>query len=571
MSAVSLSSMDEPPTGPSFSALSEAALREHSGAQVNVGYQRPTISERNMPASSSRINGTSSSKKPTPPSFQQRSRTYSQPYITDLPNGKTNGTARPRTNVSKSNDPSRSFSPRPSDLKPTRIPKASRPQTGTSGNGNSPQMNGYVDHPPLPDILQVVHEAPSLTSLSTVNVPNAQNSGLLNEPPPFKPGSMTSSIVPSQYDSPSRYGHHQGDYAYTTAEEPPPRQSNESEERPFEHWYRGEVSRNGGVGELRVGRRQEMLEIANYGHTIRNNAKASTSRTPVAGIDQNAHEGSGRWHRKRADSIAGIGTKGRERGSLYLDEEHAQEVGRVLDENPPTDLDGEGSGSDIESTSEHNHHYNSDHHRNYSIPQQQSLSPDPDISTASAPLPHPYYESRSSTPTPSTIQRPSSRQHSTAPPTRIPGPPSSRVSSDTTTTRGPTPTQMTRGASEPPVFPSATSPTPSRHQQQQRQQSKTPPPKRGPSPASSAAKKASRTTASKATRAKTLASRKELEEEAKRRSVAYYPTPEGGEDMMMMDAIPSWTQPVPREGNWDDVSASCWWISWMMRLTVDFE
>jgi hypothetical protein len=45
-----------------------------------------------------------------------------------------------------------------------------------------------------------------------------------------------------------------------------PRPSVDSKERPFEHWYRGEVSRNGGVGELRVGRRMEMLEIASYGH-----------------------------------------------------------------------------------------------------------------------------------------------------------------------------------------------------------------------------------------------------------------------------------------------------------------
>jgi hypothetical protein len=40
----------------------------------------------------------------------------------------------------------------------------------------------------------------------------------------------------------------------------------DSKERPFEHWYRGEVSGNDGIGELRVGRRMEMLEIASYGH-----------------------------------------------------------------------------------------------------------------------------------------------------------------------------------------------------------------------------------------------------------------------------------------------------------------
>ncbi|KAE9387533.1 hypothetical protein BT96DRAFT_1005037 [Gymnopus androsaceus JB14] len=48
----------------------------------------------------------------------------------------------------------------------------------------------------------------------------------------------------------------------------PSRASTDSE-RPFEHWYRGEVSRNGGVGEYRVARKQEMLEIANYGYTTK--------------------------------------------------------------------------------------------------------------------------------------------------------------------------------------------------------------------------------------------------------------------------------------------------------------
>jgi hypothetical protein len=33
--------------------------------------------------------------------------------------------------------------------------------------------------------------------------------------------------------------------------------------------------------------------------------------------------------------------------------------------------------------------------------------------------------------------------------------------------------------------------------------------------------------------------------------VAMYPTVEGGEELA--DAIPSWMQPLTREGNWDDV------------------
>jgi serine/arginine repetitive matrix protein 1 len=98
-------------------------------------------------------------------------------------------------------------------------------------------------------------------------------------------------------------------------------------EKPFEHWYRGEVSRNGGVGELRVGKRMEMLKIANYGHTLK--TKVLDTRIPILSA-----VGDGRRRRKRAGSVSGIGTWELDRGSLYLDEERAMEVARVFDEGP---------------------------------------------------------------------------------------------------------------------------------------------------------------------------------------------------------------------------------------------
>jgi len=57
-------------------------------------------------------------------------------------------------------------------------------------------------------------------------------------------------------------------------------------------------------------------------------------------------------------------------------------------------------------------------------------------------------------------------------------------------------------------------------------------------------------TLAKAKRSKTTPSKKE-DAEAYRRSVACYPAPAGSDELM--HAIPSWTQPVPRAGNWDDV------------------
>ncbi|KAF9468662.1 hypothetical protein BDZ94DRAFT_1245945 [Collybia nuda] len=522
MSAISLSSQDE---AQSFATLAEADTRGRPAptspflqSNASAGLSRSSFqadesrmsTDRTLPlpSSSSRVNGsaTPSKKKPPSPSFQ-RSRTYSQPYLSDLPNGKTSAGPRSKAHGYKST------SPRPADIKPTRIPKASRGPPSNSGHGySSPIPNGNI-YQYTPETYQSpeLHAVPETLSInssrSNIAVPNRQNPHLLNETPPFKPGSM-SSVSPSHYEEPH---------------EVPPRASTDSVERPFEHWYRGEVSRNGGVGELRVGRRQEMLEIANYGHTIRTQAANSRAATQVALED-------GWRRRKRADSVSGIEAK---RGSLYLDDEHARQIGRVLDEDPPTDIDGEGDdASEVGSASEHY----MEAHRAYDFTHAG------DLSTVSAPLPQMSYESRSATPTPSLQQRSSSRQQN-LPPTRIPAPP--RQSSES---RVPTPTQISRTSTEP-ARSSSGSPTPP--PVRQRQPSKpTPagtPTKRGASPAP----KKSRTAASKATRAKTLASRKEQEEEAKRRSVAFYPTP--AEEDMTMDAIPSWTQPVPRQGNWDEV------------------
>lgn len=535
MSAVSLSSSgDEVPT--SFSVLVKSPVVQHSAPtspllQSNASvahrkalqYEEARTSYDRQISSSSRINGTSapSKNKPPSPSFQ-RSRTYSQPYISDLTNGKGNTVVRPKVNGEgkRSLDTTRP-SPRISDAKPTRIPIATRQHSASSTtpstHSNAPSSsNGYLRGSPEPyqsSDLHVVYESRSFTSSrSNLAIATRSNSGLLHEPAPFKADSASSA-------------------AYSPADETPSRASNESEERPFEHWYRGEVSRNGGVGELRVGRRQEMLEIANYGHKIRERALNNRSATQTIVEDS--------WRRrKRADSVSRVEAAKREADSLHLDDEDANEISRVLDEHPPTDLDGEDYGSEDGSVSEH-----------------QYL----DMSSASAP-PQSSFEPRSITPTPSTMQRSSSSsRQQTFPPTRIPGP-SSRHSSES---RAPTPTSisMGRGMSEPPPVPSTstvsvvTSKTPSTPNARQRQQSKpssaTPAVQRGRSPGSAKNSK-SRMAAAKATRAKTLATRKEIEEEANRRSVAYYPTPADGDELV--DAIPSWTQPVPKEGNWDDVS-----------------
>lgn len=102
-------------------------------------------------------------------------------------------------------------------------------------------------------------------------------SELVNEQAPFNPNSASSRNGLYGIASSGGALSEVGEYPETTVVDGyssvsatrPNRFSSDSDERPFEHWYRGDVSRNGGVGELRVARKQEMLDIANYGHTLR--------------------------------------------------------------------------------------------------------------------------------------------------------------------------------------------------------------------------------------------------------------------------------------------------------------
>ncbi|KAH9480230.1 hypothetical protein JR316_0006828 [Psilocybe cubensis] len=546
MSAISLSSVDEP-APLSYTAFADNSLRSNQpparsntlqssgGQRQQAAYQQPPAPDRTMTTVTSRNNGTANTSVQVP--IQQRARTYSSPYASN-PNGHPNGTTRPKLNTTKTADGSRSLSPRPVDVKPTRIPKASRPPqvAGASSTSNSPYTNGFSHSTPVtPEIpyqLPPEHRAygttqrdlvPSSSTRSTIELPARgkyhQSPGLMQESPPFP----TESTMSSGFD------------------QDPPRPSIDSEERPYEHWYRGEVSRNGGVGELRVGRRQEMLDIANYGHLIGN--KKATSRVPPVQAVENSVR-----HRKRAGSIAGITNKERERGSVYLDDEHADEVGRVLDEHPLTDLDGEES--DINSITDRNavaYAY---------LPEDADTMPSEEwTQTAGA------HELRSTTPTPSMIPRSSSRQNQNYPPSRIPGPSSRRSSeSRSTVTTPPAQNGLSRStdinstSTSSITTPSPSVSTSSPNQRQQTYANHTVPSatqKRGMSPASKT--KTSRTAAGKATRARLLSQReREKEEKENRESIAQYPTP-GDEGEDMADAIPSWTQPVPKTGNWDEV------------------
>ncbi|KAK2465310.1 hypothetical protein APHAL10511_002664 [Amanita phalloides] len=426
-----------------FASLANAPIRDST---PQLSRRSEDVRPHNGLQSSAPLN------KPAP-----RSRTISQP-ASDL--------------LASKSRPSTSGAPNGSLPRPTRIPKVSKvskptPTFTTQHTPPATHVNGLAQ----------LYTNPSLSSLGGLS---HQASGLLNEPPPFQTDSM-SSTTRSQY---------------TVQLDDTPRLSNDSEERPFEHWYRGEVSRNGGVGELRVGRRQEMLDIATYGHTIAKRIREATMRTATTISADDS-----RRRKKRADS-----------------------VGRVLDEDPLTDLDNDADDSDAQSIGAH-------------ATTSHQIG---DFSTSSEPpLTH---DSRSSTPTP-TSNRPSLSQRNGS--SRIPSPTRPSFDSRATIPR--------RGASEPSSSakstPSSAPSTPRAHRHQPKETG-APTQKRAVSPMSYA--KNAKPSGVKATRPKVKPKpKKEMTAEEKRTSIAAYPL-SGGDDNMA-DAIPCWTQPKLKEGNWDEV------------------
>ncbi|KIJ54801.1 hypothetical protein M422DRAFT_24691 [Sphaerobolus stellatus SS14] len=101
------------------------------------------------------------------------------------------------------------------------------------------------------------------------------------------------------------------------------------EEQPFQHWYRGDVARSGGVGEYKVGKRVEMLDIANYGHALGTSRRKRAYEEPIIRSENVVQPHA----RKRAESFSSI-----ERTSIYME---PQDADRVLDETPLTDIDDE--------------------------------------------------------------------------------------------------------------------------------------------------------------------------------------------------------------------------------------
>ena len=498
MSAASMTSLDGY-IPEDFASSSSQAYKDRSATPTSQ-YSRPSAIPRpslqqSRPGESSPAVTTRSSRS----SSFQRNRTLSQPYPFD-PSTSQSPPPLPPDSTSRSNSPLVS-APRVTRIPVSRARTASvssshQPSFATSLNGRGDSRsgsykangNGYASE--LTANLYPVDESQqpsSVGSHSTLKTMRSQMSELVNERPPFNPSAAS-----------SRRGY-EDDFA-------PPRMSSDSEERPFEHWYRGDVSRNGGVGELRVGRKQEMLDIANYGHTLRQASSrtafsSSRSRSHSRGRDTNYS----RMHRPRADSVGA-------RESLYIDdEEKLEQASPVLDERPLTDLDDYDEG-----------YYDDD-----TLDVLDSYMRNPGAAS-------PHSLERSDTPTLVDTSKSSGFK------SRIPTP-NPRQISDTSRTTTPTPSQPFASPT-----PKLTSPTPPNQSTPKLATTSTAKRKaKSPAPTTS--------NTSKRTRQKSPAKPAPKKKDDKARdSVGQYPAPEGDD---IMHAVPSWTQPVPHSGNWDDVSS----------------
>lgn len=478
---------------PASTSTSATTDRPSAIPRPSLNYSRPLIDRSNnyaarpMPANVS-------VEKPQP----KRSRTYSQPYpydpsLSTRENGSNSQSSSTKmTNALPTPASSRSNSPaipmiKPLDVKPTRIPKVASNQkmalsSSTNGSAKSESRNTppqtsdkrFLGPEYTTDNWQVYENSQYASSQSSVSVPRqTRQNGIMYEMPPFTANSYTSSIV--------------------TDAEPTARLSAE-EERPFEHWYRGDLSRNGGVGELRIGNRMEMLEIANYGHKLRQLPNGSMA--------------AGR--RRRAESIGN-------RESVILDEYDPRGT-MVLDETPLTDMEVD---TELET----------DREMSFTSSMRRPREPERTNTNASN---HSEDTTITATPTMLTIAAPRQRMDSQIPrATQIPKQPAYTYRSASEPPETLAASTSTNGSAQS-RLPAAMSQSMSSAQQKR---------SRTKSPAAAPANKKPKGAIGQ------KRSKSAIDVRLRSGGTEY---PDVPDEPGMADAIPSWTQPK-RNGNWDEV------------------
>ncbi|VDB91830.1 unnamed protein product [Peniophora sp. CBMAI 1063] len=316
------------------------------------------------------------------------------------------------------------------------------------------------------------------------------------------------------------------------------RASMESDERPFEHWYRGEAARNGGVGEYRVGRRQEMLEIANYGHTPR------TTQNPRAG-GVNGSGYTGEWVNTSLRARRGS-LDGRHRESFYLDPDQAG--GNVMDE--VLDLDtGDSASEDVHGRlSSHGHGRKGHKPPPKQEPEEQyeEYDDDEDMGGEEVDDDETWHATpkvaQPRTPTPTQMAQRSITTDATSRTRAAPSP--APLGNRSASTPSPQPPRTTPNGRTPqngtPASASATA----------KRRAKSP--AAATPPNAKKAKAKSPPSAAASARAANARPGGKGGEDEKRRSIAAYPELGDDGEADMSHAIPTWTQPA-KVGNWDEV------------------
>jgi hypothetical protein len=439
MSAASITSEDNTPHPSTYNTPTQTTT-----IQTYYHHQpRPSA----IPRPSTQSRPSDSSGRPVQPSFT-RTRTLSQPFPFD-----------PNTADRSAASPSPTSPPPPSGV--SRIPVKARTGSVSASIHSAPRIDGRT----------------SKDTHHTVDTIGSRNKApaLVNEQPPFHSDTDAESV----------------------------RFSSESEERPFEHWYRGDVSRNGGVGEFRVARRKEMLEIANYGHSTK---KQLSSRSASRfGVHTELVS-----PRRRAGSI-GIGA----RSSFYMEEPRSKDD-LVLDEVPPSAIAYSDPEQEDDHESEMDYYFSS--HTTTASPPPASFASEPQHITTVSRIPTPSQK------------RPSRDDAQTTRSIATPEPVRGSSDSPSTSSSPPPRTPTPRARSQ--------TPTKVVGNQTPKQKSKSPGPDR--SPRSNGTAKKVKTPPS---------SHKTKKGRETRRSVGVYPATnlEDAEH-----AIPTWTQPVTGS-NWDEV------------------
>ena len=464
----------------------------------------------------------------------KRVRTQSTPYPYDRDSG--GATIPPIPAPSDHVYSATPSSPRKADDRSSKIPKASggvrSDSYGGSGSFYLPtRMNSTRRQ--LPDQRMEVDESGAIPDSFSYKIRNTQ---ILHEPPPFSPSVSSMLTSDLQYEQSRLVG--------VYSQEAAPRPSTDSVERPFEHWYRGESTRNGGVGELRVGR-SEMLDIAQFGHRPqpRVNAMSGVVTMSVANA-------ASLFVSRRRGSLDR--SRSGERESWFIDDKTREAMrfgGKVMDESPLTDLeDVDGTTEGPESVIGHrgrqrgswrgsgrqedNATQSSAAQEQYSI---RSASTPPFASMDAIAQQPPPMVSSTSMGTAASLVRENSKKSTK----------SSKSSKSTTLTGGRRTPTSTKAMSTTSAKGAAAAATPAM-------------------PATNGTPSATRSKISKvpAQKAKAKAAAKPKPKPAPKSTPAATPAAtsevvhlasESTTDDTLVDAIPVFSTPMPRSGNWDDM------------------